>query len=56
MSDDDCARCRRFLIALREARAVLRRLEQQNGALQEELLAAGEMIEDLASELEALQK
>lgn len=51
-SEDDCPRCRRALSALQETRQRLREAMQQNIALKEELLAAGEMIDDLAAELD----
>lgn len=50
-----CPRCRRFLRAFREMRERLVASEQENVALREELLAAGEMVDDLARELEKLQ-
>ena len=51
-SKADCPRCRRALLALQETRKGLREAMQQNLALKEELLAAGEMIDDLAAELD----
>lgn len=51
-SETDCSRCRRALAALQETRQRLREAMQQNSALKEELLAAGEMIDDLAAELD----
>jgi hypothetical protein len=51
-SGEDAARCARLRAALREARRRVRRLEAENQALREELLSAGEMIEQLALEIE----
>ena len=42
----------RLRTALRKAKKRLKRLEQENRTLREELLSAGEMIEDLAADLE----
>jgi hypothetical protein len=47
-----CPGCIRLRAALRETRKRVRRLIQENRTLREELLSAGEMIEDLASDLE----
>ena len=47
-----CASCTRLRAALRAARKRLRRLAQENKTLHEELLSAGEMIENLAQDLE----
>jgi hypothetical protein len=47
-----CPRCQRALSALRDTRKRLREALQQNLALKEELLAAGEMMDDLAAELD----
>lgn len=50
--DGNCAGCARLRSALRENRKRLRRLIRENRTLQEELLSAGEIIEDLASDAE----
>jgi hypothetical protein len=52
---EDCERCRRFLAALRETHKRLAQAEREGTALQEELLAAGEIIDNLAKELEKHQ-
>jgi hypothetical protein len=49
---DHCARCARLRSALRDARRRVRTLTQENRTLREELLSAGEMIENLASDIE----
>jgi hypothetical protein len=49
---DAQAECTRLRSALRSARKRLRRLIQENKTLREELLSAGEMIENLAQDLE----
>lgn len=49
---DAQAECTRLRSALRSARKRLRRLVQENKTLREELLSAGEMIENLAQDLE----
>jgi hypothetical protein len=51
-TEDEKARTIRLRSALRAARKKLRRAEQENKTLREELLSAGQMIEDLASDLE----
>lgn len=53
-SDKWQARCLRSLQALRETRRRLREAELEAHALREELLAAGELIDDLTSEIEKL--
>jgi hypothetical protein len=47
-----CPRCARLRSALRAARKRIQRLVEENRTLKEELLSAGEMIEDLAQEME----
>jgi hypothetical protein len=47
-----CPSCTRLRAALRSARQRLRRLTTENKTLREELLSAGEMIENLAQDLE----
>lgn len=49
---DHCARCARLRAALRDARSRIRKLAQENRTLREELLSAGEMIENLATDIE----
>jgi hypothetical protein len=51
-SERACPRCQRSLRVLRETRKRLREALQQNLALKGELLAAGEMMDDLAAELD----
>ncbi len=48
----ESAECARLRTALRESRRRAKDLEQENLALREELLSAGEMIETLAVDLE----
>lgn len=50
--DASCPSCTRLRAALRAARKRARRLQDENKTLREELLSAGEMIEDLAQDLE----
>jgi hypothetical protein len=50
--DGHCARCARLRAALRDARRRIRKLGQENRTLREELLSAGEMIENLAMDIE----
>jgi hypothetical protein len=47
-----CPKCTRLRAALRADRKRLRRLTAENKTLREELLSAGEMIENLAQDLE----
>jgi hypothetical protein len=47
-----CPSCTRLRAALRAARKRLRTLATENKTLREELLSAGEMIENLAQDLE----
>lgn len=54
-SEDADARLRRCLLALHDARRQLRLTRNENLALRQELEAAGQMIDDLASELELAQ-
>lgn len=51
-TNGSCASCTRLRAALRSARQKLRRLATENKTLREELLSAGEMIENLATDLE----
>jgi hypothetical protein len=50
--DGACPSCTRLRAALRSARKRLRTLSAENKALREELTSAGEMIENLAQDLE----
>lgn len=50
--ESTCAGCARLRSALRETRKRLRRMIAENRTLREELLSAGEMIEDLATDIE----
>jgi hypothetical protein len=50
--DAHCPKCARLRAALRDARRRIRTLGQENRTLREELLSAGEMIENLAMDLE----
>lgn len=49
---EPCSSCTRLRAALRADRKRLRRLTEENKTLREELLSAGEMIENLAQDLE----
>ena len=52
--DDNRARYRRAMLALRDTRLALQSALEENHALKAELSAAGELIDDLTGEIERL--